>query len=193
MVKEKEELECQKLMASKLLQLKKIAVSKNATVQVTNKGHTAKYASLPEMLQTINEALIETNLNISISIENSVNEGNYLLFRFVVQVTDCDTGWSDKFYFVCPMNDDANSRNSFNWGGTLTYAQRYIYQILLGLPMIDDDADMNAQHQSRRQLNIWFENFKSKVPSDKIEAVTAAWNSNKITKQTLEELYGSNG
>ena len=128
----------------------KIASAKEAigTIQKTalNPFAKAKYAPLSEILKVANKALHENKLYLELQCR--INNDNSNLYTFFVTIYDIESSEKAQSTFDIPF--DTTQKNPVQgFGAMTTYAQRYIYGILFGIPFDNEDPD--AQKDEPKQ------------------------------------------
>lgn len=108
-------------------------------------GHTNRYVSLPSTLDFINPILAKHGVSITIDVPETKEENSVTKYHFVVEIGYMEESMTKDYWIpealVPSGKGDPNAKAIQNFGATITYGQRYIYQILLGLPNADEDPD----------------------------------------------------
>jgi hypothetical protein len=174
----------------------KIAAAKEAigTIQKTalNPFAKAKYAPLSEILKVANKALHENNLYLELQCR--INDNNSNLYTFFVSIYDTETSEKAESSFDIPF--DTTQKNPVQgFGAMTTYAQRYIYGILFGIPFDNEDPDAQKD-EPKKQADIRKPAPAPVKPKVKIELGTETYNkafeavrSGKYTLLQLEAWY----
>lgn len=121
-------------------------------------GHNNNYVSLPSILEMINPVLAANELSCLIHSPEFRVEDGVRVYRFEVILGHKSEVRTLSFWIpeaVVPSGkkkdneeDDAVSLRSKakaiqNFGATETYGQRYIYHVVFGIPLDDEDPDGN--------------------------------------------------
>lgn len=134
-------------------------------------GHNNKYVSLPAILDFINPLLAQHKISILIDNPDHNFEEGIKQYHFVVRLS-CGESTEVLNFFIpeakVPVGKgDADAKAIQNCGATLTYAQRYIYQVVFGLPNSDEDPD--GIKVSPADLVWWFKNIPNHKLNEKID------------------------
>ena len=122
----------------------------------------SKYADLVEVIQCAKEALYNNGLAISqFPITEDNKAGVKTILMHVSGEYLCDT-----LLLPCAKQDPQGA------GSAITYARRYAYQSILGIPSEDDDGNMATRHTHNHQAPAKATKPNSQI-ADSIKALQA--------------------
>lgn len=135
------------------------------------KGYSNTYVSLPSILDFINPLLAQHKISILIDNPECGYENEIKIYHFVVRLSCGESTETLNFFIpeakVPAGKGDADAKAIQNCGATWTYAQRYIYQVVFGLPNSDEDPD--GIKVSPADLVWWFKNIPNHPLNEKID------------------------
>lgn len=141
------------------------------TLEKDTKGYSNTYVSLPSILDFINPLLAKHKISILIDNPDCTQEDGITKYHFVVKLSSGDTTEIINFFIpeakVPSGKGDADAKAIQNCGATWTYAQRYIYQVIFGLPNSDEDPD--GIKVSPADLVWWFKTIPNHKLNEKID------------------------
>ena len=152
-----------------------------SSLEKDKKGYTNSYVPLPSILEMMNPILAETEVACLISTPDYKIENDVKIYNFQV-ILACGTEKETLGFWIpeaiVPAGkkgkdgeqlDDAEigSRGKTkaiqNAGATLTYGQRYIYHVIFGIPLDEEDPDGGDSTSNilESDLDWWFKTVPS--------------------------------
>jgi hypothetical protein len=152
-----------------------------SSLEKDKKGHTNSYVPLPNILEMINPILAEMEVACLIHTPCYKMENDIRVYNFQVILAHETEKETLEFWIpeaVVPSGkkgkdgeqlDDSeiNSRGKAkaiqNSGATLTYSQRYIYHVIFGIPLDEEDPDGgdSTGNVLESDLDWWFKTVPS--------------------------------
>ena len=117
---------------------------KDGTLKVGKGGSVSvPYITLGNILNKVNPLLNKYGVCITINVECPEPYNGFLNLYAIIM--DCNSDVSMELSYACKLDsgyDEGKTRDIWLWGGTMTYAQRYIYGMIFGISALDDEDEI---------------------------------------------------